>query len=251
MASQKSKRQTTRTESVVTEFEFEPGRVLAGKYEVETKLDRGWEGEVYLVREIETGILRAAKLLFPNRNERGRTARFYARKLHKLRHCPVLVQYHGWETIQFQREQITCLISEYVEGEMLEDYLKRQPGGRLQPFPALHLLWALAKGIEPIHAVREYHGDLHSGNVMVQRVGLTFDLKIFDFFHWDSPRPENIRDDVVDLVKIFHESLGGARHYAKQPDVVKEICCGLRRTLILRKFRTAGQLRRHLEAIEW
>ena len=76
---------------------------------------------------------------------------------------------------------------------MLEAYLKRQPGGRLQPFPALHLLHALAQGIAPIHVIREYHGDLHTGNVMIRRVGLEFDVKIFDFFHWAMPRPENIR----------------------------------------------------------
>jgi len=235
----------------IDEFDFEPGRTIAGKYEIESKLDGGWEGEVYLVREIETGIVRAAKFLFPVRNPKGRTARFYARKLHKLRHCPALIQYHGWETIQHRSESITCLISEFVEGEMLEGDLARQPGGRLQPFPALHLLHALARGIAPIHAIREYHGDLHAGNVMIQRVGLEFDVKIFDFFHWAMPRPENIRDDVVDLVRIFYDALGGRRLYARQPQEVKDICCGLRRDLILGKFRTAGQLLRFVEAMEW
>jgi hypothetical protein len=99
--------------------------------------------------------------------------------------------------------------------------------------------------------VREYHGDLHTGNVIVQRVGLEFDIKVFDFFHWDTPRPANIHDDVVDMIRIFHDALGGTRHYRRQPPEVKEICCGLKRSLILRKFRTAGQLRRHLEAMQW
>ena len=38
----------------ITEFDFDPGRTVAGKYEIESKLGGGWEGEVYLVREIET-----------------------------------------------------------------------------------------------------------------------------------------------------------------------------------------------------
>ena len=50
---------------------------------------------------------------------------------------------------------------------------------------------------------------------------------------------------------VFYDVIGGAKHYTKYPPVVKEICRGLKRTLILRRFRTAGQLREHLENIEW
>ena len=42
-------------------FDFQPGRVLAGKYEVLSRLGAGWEGEVFKVREINMGIVRAAK----------------------------------------------------------------------------------------------------------------------------------------------------------------------------------------------
>ena len=73
-------------------FDFEPGRVLAGKYTVLSRLGAGVEGEVYLLEEIETGIVRAAKFFRP---PRGRSAppsiRRYARKMHALRHCPILI----------------------------------------------------------------------------------------------------------------------------------------------------------------
>jgi tRNA A-37 threonylcarbamoyl transferase component Bud32 len=180
-----------------------------------------------------------------------RAARFYARKLHKLRHCPIVIQYHGSESFTFSRHPITMLVSEVVEGELLEDFLKRQPGGRLQSFAALHLLHALASGIEDIHRLREYHGDLHEGNVIVCRFGLGFVLKLLDLYHWASPRPENIREDVVDMVRIFHRALGGWTRYAAQPPEVKEICRGLRRNLITARFRSAGEIRRHLEDMEW
>jgi serine/threonine protein kinase len=235
----------------IDSFDLEPGRVLAGKYEVVEKLGDGWEGEVYLVRETATGIHRAAKCFFPQRNPNDRTAKFYARKLHKLRNCPIVIQYHGRETFTFRRQPITMLVSEFVEGEMLDEFLRRQPGRRLSSFAALHLLYALVCGIEEVHRLREYHGDLHEGNVIVRRAGLGFDLKLLDFYHWSTPRPENIREDVVDMVKIFHWALGGAKTYARQPDVVKGICRGLRRPLITARFRTAGELRRHLENLEW
>ena len=52
-------------------------------------------------------------------------------------------------------------------------------------------------------------------------------------------------------VEIFYEAVGGRRLYARQPSEVKAICCGLKRSLILKKFRTAGQLRQYLETMEW
>jgi serine/threonine protein kinase len=138
-----------------------------------------------------------------------------------------------------------------VEGELLSAFLDRQTGKRLNPFQAVHLLHALATGIESIHQMGEYHGDLHTENIMIQRYGLGFELKLLDMFHWGAPSAQHIHDDVIDLIKLFYDALGGAKHYARQPIEVKEICCGLKRSLILKKFKAAGQLRRYLETMQW
>jgi tRNA A-37 threonylcarbamoyl transferase component Bud32 len=206
---------------------------------------------VYLIRERATGIERTAKLFFPQRNLNDRASRFYARKLHKLRACPIVIQYHTRETIIHAGIPVSALISEFVAGELLSDFLARQPGKRIGPFQAIHLLHALASGIECIHAIGDYHGDLHTENVIVQRFGLGFELKLLDMFHWRAPRSENIHDDVVDLVRIFFEALGGQKHYARQPREVKEIVLGLKRSLLLKKFRSALDLRTYLETMEW
>ena len=232
-------------------FDLHADLILADKYRVISRLGAGWEGEVYLVRETSTGIERSAKIFFPNRNPRNRSVRFYAKKLHKLRHCPILIQYHNQERIELEGERMTILVSEFVEGELLSAFVRRQPGGRLQPFEAMHLLHALVDGIEVIHDQGEYHGDLHSDNVLVQRRGLGFDVKLVDMFQWGKPSAANIQEDVVNLVHMFHEMVGGPMRYAKQPDEVKEICRGLKRGLILSRFRTAGHLRQHLETMEW
>lgn len=232
-------------------FNLAPGRSLARKYEVVARLGTGWEGEVYKIRERSTGIERAAKFFFPQRNPKNRVLTWYAKKLHKLRHCPIIIQYQTQETITFRRQPVTFLVSEYVEGELLSAFLARQPGQRLSVFQALHLLYGLAAGIESIHQLREYHGDLHSDNVIVRRYGLGFNIKLVDMFRWEMPKRENIQDDVVDMVKIFHEAVGGAPRYARLPREAKAICCGLKRSLILKKFRTAGHLRRYLETMQW
>ncbi len=232
-------------------FKFRAGQRLAGKYEIVSKLGAGWEGEVFLVLEHPTKIERAVKLFFPPRNPGDRVANFYARKLHKLRHCPMVIQYHTRETILYKDTPVTLLVSDYVEGELLSRFIARQPGKRLTPFQAIHLLHALAAGIECIHAMKEYHGDLHTENIIVQRFGLGFELKLLDFYHWGAPKPENIHGDVVDLVRILHEATGGRRHYSNQPTEIKDICRGLKHSLILNRFRTAGQLREHIELMEW
>jgi len=235
----------------ITRFDFQPGTKLAGKYQIVSLLGTGWEGEVYRLRECSTGIERAAKFWYPHRNPRNRTIRFYAKKLHKLRHCPIVIQYHTQETITYEGMAVRFLVSEFVEGELLDEYIGRQPGRRLPVFQALHLLHTLAAGIECIHNLREYHGDLHADNIIIQRYGLSFDLKLVDMFHWGPASQDNIREDVVKLVRIFYDAIGGQKYYARQPSEAKAICRGLKRHLILRKFRTAGQLRQYLETMRW
>jgi serine/threonine protein kinase len=235
----------------ISNFEFSPGTIVAGKYKILERLGAGWEGEVYLIREKTTGIERTAKFFYPQRNQRDRALKFYARKLHKLRQCHMVIQYHTQEKTTFNNIPVSFLVSEFVHGELLSEFLARLPGKRLTPFQAIHLLHALTKGIACIHQQGEYHGDLHPENIIVERYGLTFELKLLDMFHWGKPSASNIRNDVVDLIRIFYDALGGQRQYAKQEEEIKYICCGLKRSLIAKKFRSAEQLRTHLELMNW
>jgi serine/threonine protein kinase len=246
------KSQKVKSKSRIDTFNFQTGLIFSKKYQVLKQIGTGWEGEVYLIKELSTGIECTGKFFFPQRNINNKTAKVYANKLYKLRHCPLLIKYHTQEAFWYRGHRITYLVSEYVEGELLSEFIARQSGKRLPVFQGMHLLYELAKGMEVIHHSREYHGDLHTDNIIVQRVGLGFDLKLFDVFHWHSyPRPVNILDDVVDMIKIFYDSIGGSKMYKKHPDIVKRIACGMRRSLIQKKYRTAGQLRTYLETMRW
>jgi len=235
----------------IESFDLAPGRVLVRKYRVLSKLGEGWEGEVYRVLEVRTGIERAAKLFYPQRNVGNRTVKRYARLLHNLRYCPIVLQYQTEEVFVFRRIPISFLVSEYVGGDILPEFLKRRHGRKLTAFEALHLLYALVSGVDFIHAQNEYHGDLHAENIIVRRFGLEFDLKLIDLYSRAFPKRENRQDDICDLVRILYDSVGGQRTYCNQPAAIKYICSGLKRSLILKKFRTVSHLKRHLETMEW
>lgn len=235
----------------IESFDLPAGRRIARKYEITERLGVGWEGEVYKITELSTGIERAAKFFYPQRNVKNKAASRYAKKLHSLRQCPMIIQYHTEEQFVFKRIPITVLISEYVEGMILSEFIQQQPGKRLHAFQALHFLYALVLGIEQIHHIGEYHGDLHDENIIVRRYGLGFELKVLDTYHWPHSRKQIIQADLIDVIKIFHFVLGGQKHYSKQPRVIKEICCGLKHNLIIKKFRSVSSLRDHLELLSW
>ena len=232
-------------------FDFAAGRSIGGRYVIERPLGSGWEGEVYAIIEKATGIRRAAKLYYPDRDPTGRAAIAYARKLDALRHCPILLQYHHQETMTVRRKRVIAVISELVEGEKLSEFLAKQPKRRLTTFEALHVLHVLAKGIAPIHARGEYHGDIHDDNIMIRRQGISFDVKLLDFFDLGRPTRGKVHKDVLNLIQVFHTIVGGRDSYGKQPKVVKDIIRGLKDSLILARFDSAGAIQRHLEGLEW
>lgn len=237
----------TRAARKTDRFNLQPGQSFGSKYVIEAFLGGGVEGEVYKVRELRTKISRAAKLFYPRKNERDRAARAYARKLEHLRHCPLVIQYHNAETLLVRGTKVTCLLSDYVDGMLLADYVGARPGKRLIPFEALHILYTIICGLEQIHAAGEYHGDLHDENVLIKSSGIFFDIKILDFFHWGRSVRTHQKHDIVDAVRILYYMVGGPPAYSKQSAGIKSICLGMRRDLILKRFPTASRLRQYLE----
>jgi serine/threonine protein kinase len=235
----------------IDRFGLEPDQRLGAHYEVVEELGKGWEGEVYKVRELGTEIERAAKLYYPQRNPRGKALLQYARKLYKLRDVPIVIQYHHRDRARVRGHPVEFMVSDYVDGEMLSAFVERQPGRRLLPFEALHLMHALAEGVSPIHLAGEYHGDVHSDNVLVRRRGLGFEVRLLDFFDLGRPTKAKIADDVVDMAGLLYEIIGGRARYCRAPPQIKQFVCGRRRGLIHQRYPTAGALALALENLEW
>ncbi|SMF05142.1 protein kinase domain-containing protein [Pseudobacteriovorax antillogorgiicola] len=231
-------------------FDIPTGRTIAGKYQVNSLLGVGWEGEVYLVEELQTGIERAAKFFYPERNVKNRRANNFAKKLHRNRHHHILVQYLHQERVKLQGHDVTCLVSEFIEGQILTDYIKNRDNS-LESYEALSILWEICSGLEPVHQAGEYHGDLHTDNILIRRQGIHFHIKLIDSFDWKDSRSKNVRQDVVDLVRVLYDMVGGRDRYSEVGPEIKGICCGLKTSLINKKFKNAGQLRSHLDSFLW
>lgn len=232
-------------------YDFSPGRVLARKYEVLSRVGNAASGELYMLSERATGIERTAKFFSPHLGPADRVATRYALKLHKLRHCEVLLPYRTQETISLRGQDVTFLVSDFVRGEQLEAFIARQPGHKLAPFEALHLLHSLAVGVEKVHAAGEHHGELHPENILVQRRGLGFHVKLIDLSAERQALMRSMQDDVHDLLRIFYDAIGGARTYQGVASSIKGLCLGMKGPKIRERYRDAGDLRRQLEALEW
>ena len=122
-----------------------------------------------------------------------------------------------------KQENVDFLVSDYIEGTILSQYVQHQKGKHLTPFEGLHIIYALCKGIEPIHEMGEYHGDLHSENIIIQRKGIGFDIKLIDFFDLGIPSKRKTEQDIIDIIYILYEILGGRKYYHKLPPEIKKI----------------------------
>jgi tRNA A-37 threonylcarbamoyl transferase component Bud32 len=230
---------------------LKPGLTLGRNYYVVEFLGSGWEGEVYKVEERRSGVPRAAKIFYPDRRLTSRRLQRYIQKLYKLRNCHIVTQYHHRDIARVGRDQVEILVSDFMHGEVLASYVKSQPRGRLSPFEALHLLHALAAGVEQIHCLGEYHGDIHAGNIIVSRRGLGFEVCLLDFFDLGRSTQDKIQGDVFDMITVLYDVIGGPEAYMRCGDTVRQIILGRKHSLIRQRFRNAGQLRVALEHLEW
>lgn len=241
----------TKRPGKIETFDLRPGRRIGSQYAVESRLGGGSEGEVYRIRESHTGILRAAKVYFPHVDPKRKRSIRHAQKLNKLRSCSIVLQYHHTETVRVGKDKVPALISELCPGEPLEQWVSRCGRRRLGPYRALHVLYNLVCGLEQIHAVGEYHGDVHTENIIIHPRGVKFEMKLIDFYDWGRPAPHKRFQDVYDAIGVFYDILGASEDYARQPDEIRYICGARRWSVIQRRFATMSALRHHLESFTW
>lgn len=203
-------------------YNFAPGKLLGRKYEVLAARGQVREGEIYTLSECATGIERTAKFFHRHLSSANRIADLHARTLHKLRHCPIILSYRTQETIHIAGSPVTFLVADFVPGDLLGDFIGRQPGLRLDWFEALHLIHALAHGVNLMHGAGESCGALRYDNIVVRRHGLGFQIKLLELATRRAS-PEAVRYDVRELLGLFHTLTAGAGGARALPAAVREL----------------------------
>lgn len=95
-----------------------------------------------------------------------------ARNLAKFQNEPGIVRIFD----TFEENGTAYLIMEYLDGETLKEYLKRE--GTLSWEKTLELMLPLMKSLQKIHAVGMVHRDISPENIMLTQEG---DVKLIDF----------------------------------------------------------------------
>ena len=138
-----------------------PG-VRIGSCIIVRELARGGQGVVYEARDLQTGQLRALKVLLENDAEMRARFRHEARALANLRH-PGLPRVFDLG----EHRGAFFMVQELIDGEDLQSRLQER--GPFPPERAVEIVRALAETLEFVHANGLVHRDLKPGNVVVER----------------------------------------------------------------------------------
>lgn len=152
---------------------FEPGELVAGRYEVRKMLGRGGMGMVYLVSDRETEQTLALKTLLPKFVSNPKALKRFVREVNAVRQ----MRHRGIVRIfdAQKRDDLIYYTMEYIEGKSLRQWI--QDRGMMGLGSTVRVLCLLCDALEHAH---EYtiHRDLSPDNVMVLNDGT---IKLLDF----------------------------------------------------------------------
>ncbi|MGH3728674.1 MAG: protein kinase domain-containing protein [Micromonosporaceae bacterium] len=141
-------------------------QVLAGRYALETEIDRGAIGTVWRARDLTTGELVAVKVLLPETAHDADVVKSLldeAEILNQLDH-PSIVRPRD-----FVANGLRALVMDLVEGIDVRKRLRT--GGPLRPAEVVEIGAQIADALASVHAAGILHGDVKPGNIMVPADG--------------------------------------------------------------------------------
>ena len=142
------------------------GRVIDGKYEVESFIAQGGMGAVYLARHILLGDRVVIKTLRPEMRTNAEWLKRFQREgkaARAFRHPNSVTVYD----LSAGTDGLIYMVMEFVEGHTLDQELKRR--GRFTPDAALEVLEPVADVLDAAHARGVVHRDLKPENIMLGR----------------------------------------------------------------------------------
>lgn len=148
---------------------FAPGMKVDG-YEIVRELFASSRSHMYLVKDLETGVMAAMKAPSANfEDDSSYIERFIREEWIGSRiNSPYVVGIIR----QSRPRTFLYYVMEYVEGDSMDNWLARhwqENNHPVKPARALRLLDQIATGIQAFHNCEAIHQDLKPGNVIVQR----------------------------------------------------------------------------------
>lgn len=153
--------------------EFQPGQIIADRYEVRRMLGKGGMGCVYLVKDRETGKPLALKTLLPQHVANDRAVHRFVREVKAVRQLshPCIVRIHDARRLG----SLVYYTMDYVDGKSLHALIRER--GRLGLGSTVRILGLLCHALDHAHHVT-IHRDLSPDNVMVLPDG---SIRLLDF----------------------------------------------------------------------
>jgi len=152
---------------------FEPGDMVAERYEILRPLGKGGMGMVYLAKDHLTDHQIAFKTLLPEYASNRRAVQRFIQEVNAVRRLdhPCIVKIYDAR----QLDNLLYYTMEYVEGKSLREWMQRKK--RFGLGSTVRVLSLLANALEHAH---EYtiHRDISPENVMVMANG---NVKLLDF----------------------------------------------------------------------
>jgi serine/threonine protein kinase len=159
-----------------------PGAVLDGKYRIERQLGKGGMGAVFQAIHLGTTRIVAVKVIVPQLAAQDEFLFRFQREAEaagRLRH-PNVVNVTDFGSAIAGNGQLAYLVMEFLDGENLSEFLRRNP--RPAADEILDIVDQVALALDAAHASGIVHRDLKPDNIWLQpnhRGG--FNVKVLDF----------------------------------------------------------------------
>lgn len=193
---------------------LKPGTVLAGKYMLGKSLGEGGFGITYIGIDLNLNMRVAIKEYFPSgcvtRNTEntdtitvfdGDMRSFFEHGRDKfLEEARTIARFNEWDGIVsvkdfFSENGTAYIVMEFLDGETLKDFLKRN-GGRINPDDALNMIKPVLGALMQLHKKGFIHRDISPDNIMITKNGK---VKLIDFGATRDINPEGNKSLSIQL----------------------------------------------------